>query len=145
MERKCQFPEFLEGKSHPDLYRHWLHQKAVAHRSRDRKRGNPSTTVESYKIAIHGAVLASRGVDAYTGLPLRWELLSTYDNDASKAGKREYKQGFGDLPSVDHVGDGLGAPDFRICAWRTNDAKNDLSYEDFVKLCAAVVDFSKRR
>ena len=26
----------------------------------------------------------------------------------------------------DHVGDGLGAADFKICAWRTNDAKHDL-------------------
>jgi hypothetical protein len=70
---------------------------------------------------------------------LRWDLISKYTNDESKAGKRAYKRTFADLPSVDHVGDGLGAPDFRICAWRTNDAKTDLSHEEFVSLCRAVV------
>ena len=43
------------------------------------------------------------------------------------------------LPSVDHVGDGKGAANFKICAWRTNDAKNDLSYEEFLELCRKVI------
>lgn len=90
-------------------------------------------------MAIHAAVADSGGVDAYTGHPLRWDLISTYDNEQSKAGKRAYKKAFGDLPSVDHVGDGLGAPDFAICAWRTNDAKNDLPFDEFVTLCRAVI------
>ena len=89
---------------------------------------------ETFRLAIHDAVVASGGVDAYTGHPLRWDLISTYDNEKSKAGKRAYKQGLGDLPSVDHVADGVEALDFRICAWRTNDAKSDLTYEEFLKL-----------
>jgi hypothetical protein len=104
-----------------------------------------TATVESYKRAIHDAVMQSEGLDAYTGLPLRWELISKYNNDATTAGRREYKSKFADLPTVDHVGNGVGPPDFRICAWRTNDAKNDLSHEDFVALCRAVLDHYDRR
>ncbi len=29
---------------------------------------------------------------------------------------------------------------FVICAWRTNDAKNDISHTEFVALCQWVVD-----
>lgn len=142
MAAKYPFPAFLEGRVHPLLYSRWLQRKAMAHRKRDRSRGNADATLEQYKVAIHAAVVRSEGVDAYTGAELRWELISQYDNDESKAGGRQYKQRFGDLPSVDHVGDGLGAPDFAICAWRTNDAKNDLAYEDFVTLCKAVVSYA---
>jgi hypothetical protein len=139
MAIKYQFPSFLEGVVPSQFYSRWLGRKARAHRSRDRDRGNSTATIEEYKIAIHSAVLRSNGVDAYTGQPLRWDLISKYDNEASKAGRRTYKRQFGDLPSVDHIGDGLSAPDFLICAWRTNDAKNDLSYDDFVALCRAVL------
>lgn len=139
MAVKYPFPEFLTGCCEPERYRRWLNGRAVAHRARDMKRGNPQTTVEAYRMAIHAAVIASRGIDAYTGRPLRWDLIGTYENEASASGKRGYKQGFGEMSSVDHVGDGLGAPDFLICAWRINDAKSDLAYEEFVQLCRDVV------
>ena len=45
---------------------------------------------------------------------------------------------------MDHVGDGLGDADFKICAWRTNDAKNDLTYSEFVALCRRVVEHFDR-
>ncbi|AHG91853.1 hypothetical protein J421_4316 [Gemmatirosa kalamazoonensis] len=136
---KYPFPQCLSGLCQPPAYSRWLARKASAHRKRDRARGNQTATIEAYKSAIHAAVASSGGVDAYTGRLLRWDLISTYDNEASRAGKRAYKASLGDLPSVDHVGDGLGAPHFRICAWRTNDAKNDLSYTEFVELCRAVI------
>jgi len=141
---KYPFPEFLIGRCTQEVYLRWLQRKATKHQKRDFKRGNTEATVAAYKVAIHHAVLASGGYDDYTGHPLDWELISTYDNDASKAGKRTYKQRLGNLPSADHVGDGLGAPDFRICAWRTNDAKNDLTYEEFVSLCRMVVEHHSR-
>jgi hypothetical protein len=66
-------------------------------------------------------------------------LVSKYDNAESKEGKRDYKAQFALLPTVDHVGDGLGVADFKICSWRTNDAKDDLSLNEFVELCHRVV------
>lgn len=138
-EHKYQLPSFLEEQCSQAAYERWLGRKATAHRKRDRARGNPSATRESYMAAIHEAVRASGGRDAYTGRPLRWDLISTYDNEASMTGGRAYKKSLGDLPTVDHVGDGLGPAEFRICSWRTNDAKNDLSYDEFVALCRQVV------
>jgi hypothetical protein len=136
---RYSLPDFLRGRCSEDQYRKWLHRKAVAHLKRDRRRDNSATSVSAYKAAIHDAVLDGGEYDPYTGTPLVWELISTYDNRASKSGGREYKKRLADLPTVDHVGHGLGTPEFRICSWRTNGAKNDLSYEEFVLLCEAVL------
>jgi hypothetical protein len=40
--------------------------------------------VASDKDAIHAAVCATQGRDAYTGEKLDWSLVSQYDNDESK-------------------------------------------------------------
>jgi hypothetical protein len=106
-ERKYRVPSFLNSVLDQAPYQRWLGRKAAAHYKRDRKRGNDSCTRESYMIAIHAAVQRSTGMDEYTGLALDWALVSTYDNLLSKAGGRVYKRGFGNLPTVDHVGDGL--------------------------------------
>jgi hypothetical protein len=126
-------------------YERWLSRKAVAHVRRDKRRGNVSAVTEAYKIAIHKAVLASNGEDFYTGECLDWTLISKYDNASSMAGRRKYKSSFALLPTVDHLGDGTGSPEFVICGWRTNDAKNDLNYEQFLELCDKVVAASKKR
>ena len=139
ISRKYAIPAFLAAIVTQAIYLRWLHRKAIAHIRRDRKRGNERETNETYKIAIHRAVCASGGRDAYTGEALDWHLISKYDNDASKKDGRKYKALFGLLPTVDHVGDGTGSADFEICAWRTNDAKNDLTRQEFVALCRKVV------
>ena len=133
-------PDFLKSIGiKRTIYIRWLDRKAMAHVKRDRARGNKSATKEIYKVAIHQAVQTSGGRDAYTGEKLDWHLISKYDNESSKMDGRRYKATFGLLPTVDHVGDGAGPADFKICAWRTNDAKNDLSLEEFVSLCRRVV------
>jgi hypothetical protein len=137
--RLFELPAFLDGVISPEAYVRWLQRKAAAHVRRDRKRWNNSASVSEYKRAIHNAVCVSGGKDAYTGEQLDWHLISTYDNDESKQGRREYKARFALLPTVDHVGDGTGPVDFKICAWRTNDAKGDLSLEEFVALCSKVL------
>lgn len=142
MTKKYQAPSFLDGLHDQAAYERWLHRKAMAHVRRDRKRGNETATVSEYKQAIHAAVIESRGNDSYTGEPLDWSLLSKYSNDESKEFRREYKRLFQLLPSVDHVGDGLGPADFKICSWRTNDCKNDLSHEELVEFCKLVISHS---
>ena len=142
MAKKYTPPGFLIDCIEQGQYQRWLHRKAVAHVRRDRRRGNAEAMIADYKKAIHAAVCVSRGLDFYTGEPLNWSLISTYDNEASKKGGRMYKADFSLLPTIDHVGDGRGMADFRICAWRTNDAKSDLSHEDFVELCRRVVAFA---
>ena len=138
--RKYELPIFLAGVVSQATYERWLRRKAAAHVKRDRKRGNLTAGGEEYRVAIHAAVLSSRGRDCYTGEALQWNLISSYCNEKSQSGRRTYKAGFALLPTVDHIGDGTGAADFKICAWRTNDAKNDLSHFEFVRLCQRVVD-----
>lgn len=101
-------------------------------------------TTEAIEEAIDRAVHRCAGRDHYTGEDLNWLLLSRYSNAESRALGRTYKAKFALLPSVDHVGNGRGEADFKICAWRTNDAKNDLPYEEFVALCRSVVLHSDR-
>lgn len=141
MPVKHTMPAFLEGETSPEAYEHWLGRKAMAHVKRDRARGHSAdgTTRSLYKEAIHAAVLLSEGRDAYTGERLHWHLISKYKNDESKVGRHAYKAQFALVPSVDHVAAGATEASFRICAWRTNDAKNDLSLSEFVELCRRVV------
>lgn len=137
--RKYQLPAFLTGTLSQEAYQRWLSRKATTHVRRDRGRGNSAATRESYMLAIHEAVVRSTGADAYTGEPLRWDLVSTYDNDLSRLDRRAYRRTLALLPTIDHIGDGTGPADFAICSWRVNDAKNDLSYNDFLELCRAVI------
>lgn len=138
MPFKSPMPAFLENHLSAEAYDRWLNRKAAAHVKRDRARGRPATRAQ-YKAAIHQAVVMSEGRDAYTGEQLHWHLISTYSNEASSEGRHVYKATLALLPTVDHFEAGVSAADFRICAWRTNDAKNDLSSADFVALCRRVV------
>ena len=139
MTRKYALPSFLDSSQSQETYERWLHRRAVAHVRRDRKRGNTEATVAAYKVAIHAAVAESGGMDAYTGEKLDWSLLNKYDNDESRKHRRDYKKQFALLPSVDHVGDGTGPANFKICSWWTNDCKNDLSLAELLVFCEAVL------
>ena len=142
--RKYERPDFLSATVTQSDYEKWLRGRATAPVRRDRRRGNAAATVEAYKAAIHRAVIRCAGRDAYTGEQLAWALIGKYSNAQSQAQGRRYKADLALLPSVDHVGDGLDEADFKICAWRTNDAKNDLSQQDFVDLCRRVVEHCGR-
>lgn len=144
-DEEIRLPEFLTGICTQDKYWRWLDRRAKEHARRDRRRGNPMARAAEYRVAIHEAVLRGGGRDAYTGQALRWDLIGRYDNAASRRGGRAYKKERADLPTVDHVGDGLGRPDFAICSWRVNDAKSDLTLGEFLELCREVLDFSGRK
>jgi hypothetical protein len=132
-------PPALKGMCTEAAYKKWLHRKAIAHVVRDRKRWKKDISVSDYKKAIHDAVLLTGRTDAYTGEDLAWGLISKYDNDASRHGKVEYKKRFSMLPTVDHAGEHAGVLNFKICSWRTNDAKSDLSLKEFLELCQKVL------
>ncbi|MGC3982422.1 MAG: hypothetical protein QM808_14325 [Steroidobacteraceae bacterium] len=138
-QRKFAVPEFLNGHLEQVACERWLHRRAQAHVKRDRKRGMSGVTGAAYRQAIHHAVIQSQGRDAYTGEELHWHLVSRYRNVDSQDGRHLYKAGFALLPTVDHIHASSLEASFKICAWRTNDAKNDLSHEDFFALCMRVV------
>jgi len=139
MSKKHAMPAFLEGTVTPQAYERWLLRRAAAHVKRDRMRGHTCTGA-AYRESIHQAVVSSEGRDAYTGEKLDWHLISTYNNEDSELRRHAYKAEFALLPSVDHVAAEATAASFKICAWRTNDAKNDMSIEAFVVLCKKVLE-----
>ena len=96
-------------------------------------------SVAAYRVAIHEAVVSSGGYDAYTGEPLDWEKLSQYNNQRSQDEGVSYKAALALLPTVDHANASSKAASFKICGWRTNDAKHDLSLEAFMELCVRVL------
>ena len=138
MAKRHTMPGFLDQVVTATAYERWLRRKAIAHVKRDRKRGR-TCTVALYKDAIHDAVVLSNGKDAYTGEVLDWKLISTYRNEDSKIGRHAYKAQFKLLPTVDHVTAEASESGFRVCGWRTNDAKNDLPLEAFLKVCESAL------
>jgi hypothetical protein len=94
-------------------------------------------------VAVHRAVIRCGGKDEYTGENLEWRLVGTYDNAQSKAKGAPYKRKFRSMPTVDHVQGEDGRPasldDLRICSWELNDAKGDLSLQQFKALCRKVL------
>lgn len=135
---KYLLPQFLEGRVSLEKYRRWLQAKAQAHVIRDRKRGH-TVGVSQYKGQIHDAVQASVGLDWYTGEPLDWERISTWDNDKAKTHRSAFKAEFALLPTVDHVLAENGTFTFVICGWRTNDAKSDMPVSEFIAFCRKVI------
>jgi len=142
MTKKYQFPECLKNQCHLSNLTDGLSGRPE-HISSVIGNAGIKCDKESYKTAIYEAVVRSKGIDVYTGKKMRWDLISKYDNDQSKAKGREYKKEFGDLPTLDHVDDGSGSPQFNICSWRVNDAKNDLTLDEFLAVCREVLEFNK--
>lgn len=138
-ERLFRLPDCLVDAIPEDQYRKWLHRKALALARRDRGRGFKSASLSSYKRAIHEGIIRDGARDWYTGEALDWSLISSYRNDASKAAGRAEKRRLAKMPTVDHEDGNLDAPRFRICGWAMNDAKNDLSLEEFLDLCSRVL------
>jgi len=133
--KKYQLPEFLEGVITQEKYERWLQRRSIAHVRRDKRRGNSDAKNVEYKIAIHDAIIQSKGLDVYTKEELDWSLLGKWDNEEAKKRGRHHKREFYRLPSVDHIGDGHGKPEFKICAMLTNDVKSDLSHEEPLNFC----------
>jgi hypothetical protein len=144
--RKYECPKLLNIE--PSFYERWLSRKAIAHVKRDRKRWPNIGTInrKTYMEAIHAAVIKSNGKDAYTGEHLRWELLSTWSDEMAKGNGSKHKSNFAFLPTVDHVRPSSESPvEFKICAWRTNDAKSDMTYKDLIGFCRKVIRHSKKK
>jgi len=99
--------------------------------------------VQDYRLAIHNAVVASGGLDHWTGESLDWHLIGTYDNREAATGKGEHKKLYALLPTPSQPS-GSPEPAFVICAWRTNDAKHDMTPEELVTFCRRVVAHAER-
>ena len=129
---KYKLPEFLIGIVSPEDFRKWLSRKASSHTNRDRKREIDCKTSD-YKQKIYNAVLESQWFDFYTKERMDWKNISKF---AGKKGERGiYKR----IPTVDHAFN-LGAPKFKICSWRTNDCKSDLTIKELKQFCKLILE-----
>ena len=136
MEIKYELPRFLEGTLTRQEYVGWLDVKAMHYdRDRDRFGQQLERSRANYKEDIHDAVRSSKDRDFYTGEKLDWSLVRKYDSDEAKKKPREYRRKFARLPTVDHEDPGNPNTALRICAWRTNDWKSDLTVQDLKELC----------
>lgn len=139
---KYPLPSYLEGRCTPAVYCKWLNKRAWDVLVRDKRRHKPyalTATVSVYKGKIHAAVTASDGLDPYTGEPLAWELVGTWDTTHDQP--EGYERKFTLLPTVDHITQDVF--EFEICSWQINKAKSDLKPAEFVELCKKVVQFWK--
>jgi hypothetical protein len=136
---KTPAPEWMPAQCRL-TYPSWVQCKAVTLCKRDQKRAGIGD-VQQYRLAIHNAVLASGGRDHWTGESLDWQLIGTYDNNEAAAGKGAHKKQYAMLPTIDHRTNRPEA-DFVICAWRTNDAKHDMTPEELLTFCRAVIAHS---
>lgn len=137
-------PGFLAGKgsiTHA-AYVRWLNCKSDTLRRRDLKRKMPYAAQGSntlYKQKLHEAVTRCGGFDPYTGGPLRWELIGSWDDERAKKEGRMYKKKFAAMPTADHSNPDRLA--FEICSWQVNDCKSDLTPAEFIGLCGKVAAY----
>ena len=126
----------LSDENYSDLIR----KKAVAVTRRDKRRDGKYSVKEAIE-AIHEAFHRCNGFDPYDGSKLDPELLGTYDNNRSKEKGAAYKREMAMLPTIDHV-TAEPIPDFEIVSWQTNDAKGDMSPDEFIAYCQRVVQIA---
>ena len=123
-------------------YSELIQRKAVAVTRRDKRRGGKYSVKEAIE-AIHQAFHRCNGFDPYDGSKLDPKLLGTYDNNRSKEKGAAYKREMAMLPTIDHV-TAKPVPDFEIVSWQTNDAKGDMSPDEFIAYCYRVVEIAKQ-
>ena len=139
MSRTWTIPDCLKPKvSDENIFRKWLHRKAMSIRNRDRKRNVPVLSLSLMKQAIVSAIERSNGHDFYTGEPLDWHLISKWVGSEEGTSANDYRRKFWMLPSVDQDFTDASKTAFHICSWRMNDSKNDQSIAEFLQLAAKV-------
>ncbi|WP_094555510.1 hypothetical protein [Synechococcus sp. 1G10] len=134
-------PDWLLNQVVQAKYDLWVTRKAAALHKRDKKRGGEASRAE-YAQAIHEAVVASNGLDHWTGEKLVWGLIGTYDNTESKKRRGAYKREFRLLPTIDHR-IANAAPDFVICGWGVNDSKHDMTPSEMYRLCQSFIEHNR--
>ena len=139
---KYVLPSFLVNIISDKEYKKWLQRKSQAHFRRDKKKRYNDISISLYKTLIHKAVELSRGYDDYTGEKLDWHLISKYNNKDSQNSGVEYKRAFSNLPTVDHELKNKRNK-FKICSWKINDIKSDLTLNELLIECKKLIEFNR--
>ena len=145
---KYFLPDFLQGRVSLAVYKHWLYVRARELLAKDLRRQKPYAIgrgVPFYKDLIHAAVNGGGQTDPFTGRPLAWELIGTWDDSAASAHDPAVMKKFAPLPTADHVDPSAEALAFEICSFEINKCKSYLNPEEFVAQCKRIVEFRKRK
>ena len=119
------------------IYKQWLQRQAMIITKRDRKRGS-SYRVKDAMDAIHAAAHRSAGSDPYDGQPMNGPLLDA--NNQSLSSKADQLASIKRCPTVKHARGALIC-DFEIMSRQTADAKGEMTAEEYLEHCRAVVQY----
>ena len=123
----------------PLIYKQWLQRQAMIVTKRDRKRGG-SYRVKDAMDAIHAAAHRSDGIDPYDGQPMNGPLLDADNPSFSSSTKADQLASIKRCPTVQHARGALIC-DFEIMSRQTADAKGEMTAEEYLEHCRAVVQF----
>ena len=125
----------------PMIYKQWLQRQAMIITKRDRKRGG-SYRVKDAMDAIHAATHRSKGIDPYDGQPMNGPLLDANNQSLSSNSSTRANQlaSIKRCPTVKHARGALIC-DFEIMSRQTADAKGEMTAEEYLEHCRAVVQF----
>ena len=142
MSRKYSLPPFLSGIV-SQVLRTIVAPESSGSRTSNLLRGNVTAIGEVSREAIRSVWRAKDATLIPANLSTGSSSANTIMTD-QRHRVRKYKRDFAraSSPTVDHVSDGLGSANFKICGWRTNDTKNDLEMSEFLSVCRAVLETS---
>ena len=129
-------PSWMEQT--PLIYKQWLQREALIVTKRDRKRGG-SYRVKDAMDAIHAAAHRSDGNDPYDGQPMNGFLLDPH-NTTNSSKDAQQMASTRRCPMVKHARGELIC-DFEIMSRQTGEAKGEMTAEEYVEHCRAVVRF----
>jgi len=122
----------------PFVYKQWLQRQALTVTKRDRKRGG-SYRVKDAMDAIHAAAHRSDGIDPYDGQPMNVSLLEAKNPTLSSCQAQQLASARR-CPMVKQARGALICH-FEIMSRQTADAKGEMSTEEYLEHCRAVVRF----
>ena len=123
----------------PLVYKQWLQRQALTVTKRDRKRGG-SYRVKDAMDAIHIATHRSDGIDPYDGQPMNASLLVAENPTLNTCEEAQPQASAWRCPTVKHAR-GASICHFEIMSRQTANAKGEMSTDEYLEHCQAVVRF----
>ena len=124
----------------PDAYKRVLNREALTLTRHDRRRGG-NYQVREALVAVHNAFHSRDGTDPYDGKPLDGEQLITINRSDQRGSNWSTKKHLQRMPTVGHLHQQPIA-EFEILSRQTHQAKSEMTAEEYLNHCRAVVSFS---
>ena len=123
----------------PNAYKRVLNREALSLTRRDRRRGGTYQAKEAI-MAVHKAFHNCDGTDPYDGIPLDGEQLMPINRGDRLNSSLTRQKCLKRMPTVGHVHQKPIA-EFEILSRQTHKAKNEMTSDEYLSHCRAVVSF----